>query len=44
MDLYDWVNKIYCCSMATVVGIVDECGLSIDTHHGNYPNKSKPVL
>ena len=28
--LYDWLNKFYSCYMATVVGIVNECGLGID--------------
>ena len=30
MDPYDWLNKFYSCYMATVVGIVNGCGLGID--------------
>ena len=32
---YDWLNKFYSCYMAIVVGIVNGCGLGIDTCHGN---------
>ena len=30
--------------VATVVGIVSKCGLSIDAHHENQPNKHKLAL
>ena len=33
--LYDWLNKFYSCYMATAVGIVDGCGLGINTCHEN---------
>ena len=33
--LYDWLNKFYSCYTATLVNIVDGCGLGIDTRHGN---------
>ena len=29
--LYDWLNKFYRCYMAIIVGIVDGCGLDIET-------------
>ena len=35
MDSYDWLNKFYSYYMMIVVGIVNWCGLGIDTHHGN---------
>ena len=30
-----WLTKFYSCYVATVVGIVDGCGLAIHTHLGN---------
>ena len=41
---YYWLNKFYSCYMATLVGIVDECSLGIDTHREKQPNKSKLAL
>ena len=41
---YDWLNKFYSFYMTFVVDIISMCGLSIDTHHRNQPNKSKLVL
>ena len=38
---YDWLNKFYNFYVAIVVGVI---GLSIDTCHGNQPNKSKLAL
>ena len=32
---YDWLNKFYSFYMATLVNIVDGCGLGIDTHCEN---------
>ena len=32
---YDWLNKLYICYMATVVGILDGHGLGIDMRCGN---------
>ena len=29
----DWLNEFYTCYMATVVIIVNECGLGNDMHH-----------
>ena len=28
---YDWLNKFYSCYMTIVVGIINGCGLGIDT-------------
>ena len=35
MDPYDRLNKFCSCYMAIVVGIVNGCGIGIDTCHGN---------
>ena len=32
---YYWLNKLYSCYMATLVGIVDGHGLGIDTYSKN---------
>ena len=37
---YDWLNKLYSFYTAVVVGIVSGCGITIDVHCGNQPNKS----
>ena len=39
-----WLNKFYDFYMAVVVGIVRGCNVSIHTHRGNYPSKSKSAL
>ena len=41
---YDWLSKSYSLYVAIVVGIVSRCGLYIDTHHENQPNKHKLPL
>ena len=42
--LYDWLNKLYSFYVATVVSIISRCGLGIDAHCENQPNKHKLVL
>ena len=32
---YDWLNKLYSCYMAAVVGIISGRGLSTDARGGN---------
>ena len=41
---YDWLNKFYCFYVAVVANIISRCGLSIDAHYRNKPNKSKLVV
>ena len=41
---YDFKNKFYSFYVATVVSIISRCGLSIDVHHKNQPNKHKLAL
>ena len=41
---HDWLNKFYSFYMAAVVDIVSRCGLGIDAHHRNQPDKSKLAL
>ena len=38
------VKQVLQLYVAAVVGIISRCGLSIDMHHGNQPNKSKLEL
>ena len=38
------LKKFYSFYMVVVVSIVNRCGLNIDVHHRNLPNKSKVVL
>ena len=42
LTLYDWLTKSTA-YMATVVSIVDGCGLGIYMCHKNQPNKNKLV-
>ena len=44
MDPDNWLNKFYSFYMVAVVGIISRCGLSIEAHCKNQPNKYKPVL
>ena len=44
IDPIYWLSKLYICYMATVVHILNGCGLGIDTYHGNQPDKSKLAL
>ena len=44
MDPYDWLNMLYSCYVAAVVGNIRRYGLSIDTCHENQPNKCKLAL
>ena len=47
MSPYDWLNKFYGFYMTAMVGIISavcRCGLKIERHHRNQPNKSKLVL
>ena len=39
-DPYGWLNKFCSFYKAAVVDIISRCGLSIDAHHKNPPNKS----
>ena len=41
---YDWLNKFYSFYMAAVVVIDDGCGLTVEAHRINQPNKSKLLL
>ena len=41
---YDWLNKFYNFYLAAVVSIISMCGLSINVHHKNQPNKHKLEL
>ena len=41
---YDWLNKDYSLYMAAVVIIDGGCGLRIEAHCRNQPNKSKLSL
>ena len=41
---YNWLNKGYSFYMAAVIVIDGGCGLRIEVHHGNQPNKSKILL
>ena len=37
---YIWLNIFYSFSMATIVGIISRCGITIEGCHRNQPNKS----
>ena len=41
---YDWLSKFYSFYIAAVVSIVSRCGIAIEAHHRNQPNKSRLVL